>query len=100
VFIAERKLLYSQKGSDLRRPFCIRIGLPYVVTDDMVGYPVGEGVAGCAIRIEGLDRELPDVYGADSVQAVNIASNLEPFLNRLQKEYDIFWASGEPYFDE
>jgi hypothetical protein len=98
-FIAERRLLYSQKGSDVRKEFVIRIGLPYTVKGDMVGYPVGDGVAGCHVEIEGLNETCSEVYGADSLQAVNIASNVEPFLKRLQRKYDLYWLSGDPYFD-
>jgi hypothetical protein len=100
LFIAERNLLYSEKGSDVRRPFSIRIGRPYLVREGMVDYAVGEGFAGCSISIDGLDRAVPDVFGIDSIQAISIASNLEPFLKRLQRDYDVFWASGEPYFDD
>jgi hypothetical protein len=99
-FIAERKLLYSLKGSGERRNLIIRIGVPYLVKEGMVDFPVGEGFAGCHVEIDGLDETYPEVYGADTVQALNLASNLEPLLKRLQKKYDFYWASGEPYFDE
>jgi hypothetical protein len=98
-FIAERKLLYSLKGSDVRREFVIRLSVPYIVEERMVGYSVGKGVAGCHVEIEGLDETYSEVYGADALQAINIASNVEPFLKRLQKKYDLYWSSGEPYFE-
>lgn len=97
-FIAERKLLYSPKGSDVRREFVIRIGVPYPVEEHMVDFPIGNGFAGCHVEIEGLNETYSEVYGADSLQAVNLASNVEPFLKRLQKKYDLYWSSGEPYF--
>jgi hypothetical protein len=100
TYVAERKMLYSEKGSDLRMEFSIRIGAPYAVEPGMVGHPVGEGYAGCHVQIVGLDEKYSEVYGADSVQALNIASNLEPFLRRLQKKYDLYWASGDPYFED
>jgi len=99
-FIAERKLLYSLKGSDLRKEFIIGISDIYIVDKDMAHYPVHEGYAGCHVEIEGLDEKYPEVYGADTLQAVNLASNVEPFLKRLQKKYDLYWLSGEPYFDD
>jgi hypothetical protein len=98
-FIAERKLLYSLKGSGVRKEFVIRLGAPYVVDEHMVGYPVGKGFSGCHVEIEGLNETYSEVYGADSLQAVNLASNVEPFLKRLQKKYDLYWLSGEPYFE-
>ncbi len=98
-YIAERKLLYSLKGSDIKNEFTIRVGLPYRVDETMVDYPVTKNFAGCHVQIDGLKDECSDVYGADSIQALSLATNLEPFLKRLQKKYDLFWASGEPYFE-
>lgn len=99
-YIAERRLLYSTKGSDERREFVIRLGVPYQVKEGMVNFSIEGGVSGCHIELDGIDEEYPEVYGADTLQAINIASNVEPFLKRLQKKYDLFWLSGEPYFDE
>ncbi len=98
-FIAERRLLYSLKGSDVRQEFSIRLGVPYTVEEDTVGHPAGKGAAGCHVELRGLEDACPDVYGVDSLQAVNLASNVEPLLRRLQKKYDLFWLSGDPYFE-
>ena len=99
--IAERKLLYSLKGSDERREFTIRIGTPYPVTQDMVNFPIGEGLIGCLIEISGLEKDyFHEVYGMDGIQALDIASNIDPYLERLRKKYNLFWPSGEAYFDE
>lgn len=98
--VAKRELLYSLKGSDIRKRFIIRIGCPFVVDKDMVNFDIGEGLIGCHIDTDGLEKEYHhDVYGVDEIQAINIASNVEPFLERLSKKYDLFWLSGEPYFD-
>jgi len=99
-YIAERRLFYSAKGSNERKELIIRLGTPYQVQEGTVSFPVGGGVVGCHIELDGLDEKCPEVYGADSLQAINIASNLEPFLKRLQKKYDLYWLSGEPYFEE
>lgn len=98
-FIAERRLLYALKGSDTRKEFVIGISAPYLVSQSMVTYPIGEGFAGCDLRLEGIDEEGEKLYGADSLQAVNLASNVEAFLKRLQEKYDLFWLSGESYFE-
>lgn len=99
-FIAERKLLYSLKGSDIRKEFAVGICAPYPVEQSMVSYPIGEGFAVCELRLDGLDEEGEKFFGADSLQAVNLASNVEAFLKRLQQRYDLFWLSGEPYFED
>lgn len=99
-YVAERKLFYSLKGSNVKRNLVIRIGSPYLVDETMVDFPVAENFTGCHVQVEGLDEGSTDVYGADSVQALNLATNLEPLLKRLQKKYDLFWGSGEPYFED
>ena len=98
-FVAKRKLLYSLKGCDIRKEFVIGIGAPYPVNQSSVAYAIGGEVSGCDLRLEGLDEEDETIYGADSLQAVSLASNVEAFLKRLQRKYDLFWLSGEPYFD-
>jgi len=100
--IAKRVLFYSEKGSNIRNKFIIRIGFPYVADENMVDFIIGEeGVVGCHIETDGLPNEhQDDVYGVDEIQAINMASNVEPFLMRLQKEYDLYWQSGEAYFDD
>lgn len=100
-FIAQRKLLYSLKDDGVRREFTIRLGAPYIVDEQMAGFPIGQDVYGCHVEIEGIEGLnviYPEVYGADSLQAVNLASNVEAFLKKLQNKYDIYWLCGDPYF--
>jgi hypothetical protein len=100
-FIAERRLLYSLKGHNVRHELIIRLGVPYVAKEHVVGFPIGKDVYGCHVEIDGIeemDAIYPEVYGADSLQAINIASNVETFLKRLGKKYDLYWLSGDPYF--
>lgn len=98
-FIAERKLQYSTKGDSVLKEFSIRISEPFLVDQSTVNFPVGKGCFGCHVIVEGLDETYSDVYGVDSLQAVNLASDMEPFLKRLQKKYDIYWMDGDPYFE-
>jgi len=47
-----------------------------------------------------MDEAHHEIYGADALQAIELASSsVEPFLRRLYKKYDLFYPSGEPYFD-
>lgn len=100
--IAKRVLFYSLKGSDIRNKFIIRIGHPYIVEENMVSFSISEeGLVGCHIETEGLVKEYQhEAYGVDEIQAINIASNIEPFLKSIQKKYDLYWQSGEPYFED
>lgn len=91
-FIAERKLMFSLKGTQKRQVFTIRIGVPYWVE---------KGVAACPVEWDGLfdKEELADARGMDLLQALHLASDTDYFLEKLREKYDFFWPSGESYFD-
>ena len=100
-WIAERRLLVARKGTDGRKKLLIRIGRPYLVEPASVNFDVDEGTAGCSVEIVGLDNEfLEEVYGADLLQALQLAANVDPLLEHFRKKYDFFFSSGEPYFEE
>jgi len=99
-FIAERRLLYAFKGSNLRREFVICMSAPYSVQQSTVNFTIGkDGIWACQIQIKGMDEAHHEIYGADALQAIELASSsVEPFLRRLYKKYDLFYPSGDPYF--
>ena len=45
-------------------------------------------------------RRFGAIYGADSIQALQLAVDIEPVLKRLSERYDFYFPSGEGYFDE
>jgi hypothetical protein len=99
--IAERVLLFSTSGSDERQEFVLRILAPTIVRADEVAFPVANGTARCIVEFDGLPGVSPEEYfGADSVQALQLASNVEPVLKRLSKKFDFYFLTGEGYFDE
>jgi hypothetical protein len=99
-YIAERHLLFSGKKDGVRKKLTVGICAPKVVEQDKVQFPIDGVMSMCHVDMEGLDAHSFDVYGTDSVQAVNLASNIEAVIKRLSDEYDFFWATGEPYFEE
>lgn len=99
-YIAERRLLFSEKGGSTRRNLWVRVSAPGPIDPKTVKFPVDDDMAVCHVEFDGLDVHSFDVYGMDSLQAVNMASNIEAVLERLSKKYDFYWLSGEPYFDE
>lgn len=101
-YIAERRLLLALKGSDFQKEFTIRLSEPYSVQQSTVSFSIGkDGIWACQVQIEGVDEADREVYGADALQAIELASSsVEPFLKRLHKKYDLFYPSGEPYFDD
>jgi hypothetical protein len=101
-WIAERELRYSDSGSDSLKQLFIRVGEPYLLEEGMVDFQFTDGTAGCSVRFEGFEEEyLDEVYGADPLQALELAVNgIEPTIKRLSKKYDFFFPTGEPYFDD
>lgn len=99
LVIAERKLLFSQKGTDDRRSLCIRIFAPHLVEEGTVNFQVSPGMARCVVAFVEINEEV-DFYGMDSVQALALTANLDEYLKHFDKTYDFFWLTGEPYFDE
>ena len=106
-WVAQRKLLYSLKGSDIRRELLIRISEPYLVEEGMVNFAFAEDTAGCTVEFIGIDagevyeeENVHETYGIDSLQALEIAINIEPTLKRISKKSDLYFPTGEPYFDD
>jgi hypothetical protein len=104
--IAERKLKCAPKGSENTIDLIVRIGAPYLLELGMVNFKFSPGTAGCTVEITGPNpddvfegRSAHEIYGADTLQALSLASDVEPILKRLSKKYDIFFPSGEPYFE-
>jgi hypothetical protein len=54
---------------------------------------------GCVIHFDGLPEKEMTVYGADGIQALALAVDIDPYLRGFGQKYNFFWKSGEPYFD-
>jgi len=99
-YIAERHLLFSKTGDGAPTRLTVGLCAPVVVAQDEVQYPVDGVMSKCHVEFEGLNEHSFDVFGTDSLQAINLASNIEAVIKRLSEEYDFFWATGEPYLEE
>ena len=97
--IAERNLLFSEKGSDERRPFHIRIFAPHAVEQEAVNFQVSPGTARCIVAFVEIGEEV-DFYGMDSMQAITLTANTDKYLKHYDRKYDFFWLTGEPYFED
>ena len=89
--IAERKLIFVPKGTKERRDLVIRIGVPYWVE---------EGMAACPVEWGGLFEDLVETRGGDLLQALHLAADIDPFLEKLRNKYDFYWPSGESYHED
>ena len=88
-FIAERRLIAESISDGERKNITIRIGIPYWIEE-------GE-IAGCPVHYEGLFRSFNDRKGADLLQALQLASNINVVLATASDEFNFYWQSGEPY---
>jgi hypothetical protein len=100
IFIAERKLLFALKGQEERRPLIVRVSAPVVVAEGTVDFQVADGTAVCTVEFQGLGEDSIREYGADSIQALSLAVNIDRYLSRLKKKYDFYFPDGEPYFED
>jgi len=99
--IAERKLLFAIKGQTPRKSFVIRIHAPRPVEPGSVSWKPDGETASCVVEFVGIPGVTPtETYGADSIQALRLASDIEPTLKRLSMHYDFYFPTGEGYFDE
>ena len=99
-FIAERKLLFSSKSSDSTGTVTIKISEPFIATKENSSIPADGVVSGCIVVIDGIDEPEFCLYGTDSLQAISLASNIDPLIKTLSNRYDFYWSDGNPYFDE
>ena len=99
--IAERHLFFSAKGESERKRLVIRVFAPRRVDPASVSFEVAEGTAVCTVKFDGItDETQGDTYGADSLQALQLAINIDPVLKRLSERYDFYFPTGETYFEE
>jgi hypothetical protein len=99
-YIAERKLLFSEKNNRTQRELIVKVSAPRTIEQHTVKFPVNGDMAVCHVEFDGLNEHSFDVYGMDSLQAINMASDIETIIERLSSKYDFYWSTGEPYFED
>jgi hypothetical protein len=97
--IARRQLLYSPVGGSERKQCAVCISAPYLLSGDSVPFAYDEGTAGCVIAFDGLAEQDIEVFGADGIQALALATDIDPYLRGLSRKYEFFYETGEPYFE-
>lgn len=97
--IARRKLLFTSRDNATPRACAVGVTAPR----DVVPGPDREGdpLSVCEIVFEGLDVAPIAVHGADSLQAVSMAADVDGYLRGLEREqgFEFFWDDGSPYFE-
>jgi hypothetical protein len=99
--IAIRELEYITKGETEKRKLAIKVFKPFELVEGQVSFPFSPGAAGCEVVFEGLETDYYNsvTYGADSLQAIQLTADVEPILKRINKKYELFFPTGEPYFE-
>jgi hypothetical protein len=94
-------LCFSEKGKAERKPLLIRIFAPQPVDFDSELFRPDADTSSCVVEFDGIpDGNMGAIYGADSIQALQLAVDIEPVLKRLSERYDFYFPTGEGYFDE
>lgn len=98
--IAQRELLFSESGSSERKKLIIKLYEPQEVLPGSVNFSIDPGTASCVLELDGIEPVFREtIYGADSLQAVSLASDVDLVLKRLTTYFDFYFPSGAPYFD-
>ena len=97
--IAERELTFSVKGDRAMQKLAIQVHRPTEVDPEEVTFDVSPGTASCRVEFVGLGEPAYVAYGADTLQALEQAVNIDPILRSLKK-YNFFFPNGEAYFDD
>jgi hypothetical protein len=100
--VAERTLKYRGTSGGELKTLTVRVLPPFLLQEGQVNFPFHPGTSGCIVRVEGLPEALEEVtYGADALQALELAVNgVEPMLRRVGKHTELFFPTGEPYFED
>jgi hypothetical protein len=99
--VAARKLLYRIRGSADLTALEVRIYAPYELQEGMVDFSFSSGTAGCMYEIVGLPQQFSDTcFGADPIQALQLAADVDANLRMFNKKYEFFFPDGEPYFED
>jgi hypothetical protein len=81
ILIAERRLEFSEKGNLERKPLLIRIYAPQPVDPGTVRWRPDANTSSCLVEFDGIpDANHGEIYGADSIQALQLAVDIEPKL--------------------
>lgn len=99
--VARRKLLFTTPDNATQRPCTIGITAPREVTTSRGDEELHDPLAACDIIFEGFDAPSIEVHGADSLQALASACDIDPYLRDLErrKGYEFFWDDGTAYFE-
>jgi hypothetical protein len=100
--IARRQLLYTSRDNATQRACSVGITRPREESaEEAAQAQRHDPMAVCEIVFEGLPVPPIQVHGADSLQAVAMAAEIDGVLRGLERQhgYEFFWDDGSAYFE-
>ena len=99
--IAHRRLFVSEKGRNTRHELSIHISHPRFLSPTELPFTSDVDVAACNLEIVGFKEPYTQtIYGADLIQALQLAVDIDPILESYTEYYDLYFEDGEPYFED
>ncbi|WP_150408935.1 hypothetical protein [Xanthomonas sontii] len=100
--VAERTLLFSESNKTELKEFKVRIFSPIEVGPVDSNARIDDCAAKCLVEFFGISVPGVYIYGIDPLQALKLAADVDPLLKGVASKYgyNLFWKSGEPYFED
>ena len=101
ALIARRHLQFTSPESSAPRPCFVGITAPREESaEEAAQAQRHDPMATCSIVFEGLDVPPFTVHGADTLQAIAMAADIDPYLRDLERQHglEFFWDDGSAYF--
>ena len=100
--IARRQLRYTSREDATPRACVVGITRPHEESaEEAAQAQRHDPMAVCEIVFEGLPVPPIVVHGADSLQAIAMAAEVDGYLRALERQhgYEFFWDDGSVYFE-
>lgn len=97
--VATRRIAYAERNGLASGILEVRVMLPQVVDADECSSVSPPSSYSCRVSFDAFPRLDYEVHGADAIQALELAVNIDPVLQSLQHKYVLSFLDGEPYFE-
>jgi hypothetical protein len=101
--IASRKLQFTSRDNATRRDCTVGITAPREEAPrEAIDGVRPDPLAVCEVVFDGLSLPAIQVHGADSLQAIALAADIDTTLRGLEREHglEFFWDDGSAYFPQ
>ena len=99
VVVASRSIAFAERKGGLKGVLEIRIMQPFLLPDERFATNGWQGLFGRRVTFDAFPRLDYEAKGADAIQALELAVDIDPVLRRLTDQYDLSFLDGDPYFE-